>query len=132
MESSFLNLVRGNRLTSYMGLEMVPEYTYKFAPDYSYLEVPVLGFFLDADEKLVDKASRNQYVRVLPACTIDVKGSYKVQIEPNPELAKYGIFQPGYYVQPGSGNQRPGFYMQMRKDMDLTDVKYAVRIYMRA
>lgn len=132
MDSSFLNLVRGNRLSGFMGLEMMPDKNFKYAPDYSYLEIPILGFFLDSEEKLVEKAMRNQYVRVLPACTVNVKGSYKVQVEPNPELAKYGLFQPGYYIHPGERSQRPGFYMQMRRDLDVEDVPFAIRLYMRA
>lgn len=131
-DTSFLNILRGNREKQYLGLKMEEGVAHSFASDYTYIQVPVLGFFLDADEKLVDKVLRNQYVQVLPACTIDVKGTYKILVEPNPEIAKYGLFQASYYVHPGSGEIRPSFYFQARKDLNADELKYAIRLYMRA
>lgn len=130
MDTSFLNLVRGNRLTSYMGLQMLHGHAYKYAPDYTYLEIPVLGF-QNKDGEVEDKALRNQYVRVVPACLLDVKGLYKVQVEPNPALAEFGLFQPTYYLHPGSGGVSPGFYFHARKDTDTRDLPFAVRLYLR-
>lgn len=133
LDTSFANVSRGNRL-DFAGLEMVPGYNYRYAPDYSYIEIPILGFYLDNEEKLVEKAMRNQYVRVLPACTIRNRGNYHIQVEPNPELAKHGLFQPTYYVNPDpkAESMRPGFYMQMRRDLEIGDVPYSIRLYLRA
>ncbi len=131
MDTSFLNWARGNRLGSYAGLVMVEGYDFKYGPDYTYIDIPLLGFFDSKEEKVVTKGLRNQYLRAIPACSLDVKGSLKVQVEPSIEMAEYGTTQPGYYVHPGSGLIEPGFYIQLRKDIDLADVPYAVRLYLR-
>jgi hypothetical protein len=114
-----------------MGLVMEPEHGFSYAKDYTYIEIPVLGFWNQAEEKLVDKVLRNQYVRVIPACSIDCRGSYKIQVEPNPAIAEYGLAQGTYYVSPDSGKQTPGFYFHARKDLEIADLPFAVRLYMR-
>lgn len=130
LETSFLNLGRGNRLGTHLGLQMLEGQAFKYAPDYTYLEIPILGFMKDGGVE--SKVLRNQYVKVVPACLLDPRGLYKIQVEPNPALAEYGTIQPGYYIQPGTGGQMPGFYFQARKDTDVQDVKYAIRLYLRA
>lgn len=132
MDSSYLNLVRGNRLSSYMGLQMLGEAVYKFASDYSYIEIPILGFEAANSTELTQKALRNQYVRVVPACLVDVKGGYRAQVEPNPAIAEYGLMQPTYYIHSNEGGKSPGFYFQARKDIEASDLTFAVRLYMRA
>lgn len=136
METSFLNLARGNRLTAYLGLQMAAGYSYKYAPDYTYIEIPLMEFWNPSEEKVQeDKALRNQYVRVIPACSLTVRGShYKIEVEPNPALAEFGLIQPGYYLHTAGGGGElsvPGFYMQVRRDVHVKDVDYAVRLYMR-
>lgn len=154
LETSFLNLVRGSRLTNYMGLRTHEDQpptagtTYKFASDYAYIQIPIWGFRNTADGDDTPptlKASRNQYVEVLPVCRLNVRGSYRVLVEPNPALAAFGMTQGSYYVQPGSGITIPLFHMQMRRDLDLTppaaptdgeantvsDSPYAIRLYLR-
>lgn len=132
LETSYLNMCRGTRLTSYLNLKMIEGQAYRFGPDYTYVEIPILGFEKDGEKALVTKVLRNQYVRIVPACTVDVKGTAKLQVEPNPDLGPYGLFQPGYYINPGSGLQEPGFYFQARRDLEVADLKYAVRLYLRA
>lgn len=129
MDSAFLNLVRGNRVTSYLGLQMVDGKEYKYGPIYQYVEVPVLGFGSDTGE-LVDEVKRNQHVFVQPACSINVRGGQTVEVEPNPSLAAFGQVQAGYKVHPASGEMVPGFWFTARKDTKLSDLTYAIRLYM--
>lgn len=134
--TSFLNLVRGNRLSAYMGLKLggkdLSDATPKFSPDYSYVEVPLKAFFNPADEKLQTKALRNQYLQLIPDCTLEVKGYYHVLVEPNPALAAWGLYQPGYYLHPGSGVVTPSIFFSPRKDLEVEELPYAVRLYLRA
>lgn len=132
MDSSFLNICRGNRLSSYMGLQMLENTAFKYAQDYSFIEIPVLGFQGKQGEGLEKKVLRNQYVRVVPSCLVDVKGTVKILVEPNPALAEFGLFQPSYYIHSGSGGMSPGFYFQARRDTDVGDLLFAVRLYLRA
>lgn len=124
----FLNLVRGNRLSSYMGLEMAEGFVYKFAPLYTYIEIPARSFILDRE--LVAEVKRNQHVWVNPACEINVRGNYTVEVEPNPALAEFGQVQAGYRIHPGTGHKEPGFWFTARKDVTLHQLDYAVRLYM--
>lgn len=130
METSFLKLVSGSRISNYMGLKMLAERAFKYAPDYTYVEIPLLGFLGKDDTVPQDKALRNQYVRLIPACVVDVKGRDKLLVEPNPALAEFGMVQPGYYMHPGQGGS-PGLYMSVRKDIEVADVDFAIRLYMR-
>lgn len=131
MESSFLNLARGNRLSSYMGLQMAEGKSYRYAPDYTYIEIPVSILYNPTDEKEVEKGLRNQHLFVTPACFVNIRGGYKVLVEPNPKLAAYGATQGMYYISSGAGEQVPGFYITLRKDLDISDVNYAVRLYLQ-
>lgn len=134
MDTSYLNWVRGNRITAYAGLAMETGYEYKFGPDYTYLEIPALKFQSSGDKDLEDdqKGSRNQHLLLLPACVVNIKGQYRVEVEPNPELSKYGAVQPGYYIHPGTGEQAPGIYMNLHRNCDISELSYAVRLYLRA
>lgn len=131
MDTSFLNVGRGSRLSIYMGLVMAEGHAFKYGPDYTYVEIPLMGYCQE-DGDLKDKVLRNQYVKAVPACSLHVKGNYKVQVEPNPVLAAYGMIQPGYYVHPGQTVTVPSFYFHARRDTALADVSYAVRLYLRA
>lgn len=131
MDTSFFSWGRGNRASASAGLEMVPGYDFKYGPDYTYIDIPLAGFYDEKKEKLVDKGLRNQYLKVMPACQLNVKGGFKVLVEPCTELARYGTMQPGYYLHQGSGEVSPDFYIHLRKDVDLADVPYAVRLYLR-
>lgn len=130
IESNFLNLNRGNRLSAYMGLELEPGVELQFAPGYIYAEIPILAF-LNGESTEVDSPLRNQHLRVVPAGTVDPRGDYKILVEPNPALSEFGSVQGSYYIQPNTGRQSPGFYITLRKDLVLADIKYGVRLYMQ-
>lgn len=132
LETSFLNVTRGNRLSAFMGLQTEGSQGFTYAPDYTYVEIPILGFWHPSEEKLTEKVMRNQYVRIYPACRLDVKGAFKVEVEGNPELGEFGMYQPSYYLQPGSGPTIPGIWFNPRKDLAASELKYAVRLYLRA
>lgn len=133
LDTSFCNWNRGNRITQYAGLTMSEGVPMKFGgPNYSYIDIPVEALINAADGSRTDKLLRNQVGVVIPACQLDVKGSgYQVQVEPNPAFCVFGPVQGSYYVHPGSGRMIPSFYVYPRKDFELTDVSYGVRLYLR-
>jgi hypothetical protein len=132
MQTSFYNWARGNRLSQYAGLKMYDGHEFKYAPDYTYIEIPV-SYLRDNKEGLqyVKKGLRNQHLQVVAACSLDVRGSLKVEVEPCPQLSEYGSVQAGYYIHPGSGEVSPSFYVTFRKDCDISEIPYAVRLYLR-
>lgn len=136
MSTSFLNLASGSRISNYLGLRMEPGTVFTYPPSgdslYAYLEIPVGKVLGAAGEPLEGKALRNQHVYVQPACTVNVRGSYRFEVHPNPALWEVGTVQGMYYLEPSSGERTPGFFMTLRKDLDLDKIDYAVRIYMRA
>jgi hypothetical protein len=133
LDSVFLNLVRGNRLTAYMGLELeiagvVAEV--KYGKDYSYVEIP-LAYAQAPDGSTMREVKRNQHVEIVPACTVNVRGQYRLLVEPNPALWADAVVQGSYYIQSETGKQYPSFYLQARRDIDLSTVEYAVRLYLQ-
>lgn len=135
METSYLKLL-GSRLSNHLGLKMDEGYEYSFPQvqerNYAYIEIPVKELFNPTEEKVVDKGLRNQHLLVVPACTVDVKGSYRFEVHPNPKLWSYGIVQGLYYLEPKEGTKAPSFSVVLRRDLELSDIDYAVRIYMRS
>lgn len=127
MDSMFLNLVRGNRLTAYMGLEMSEGHVYKFSKDYTYIEIPLLEA-RNGGEKVKDKALRNQHIELVPACRVKLHGSYKLLVKTNPDLQAIGNAPTVFMVEEEIGH--PSFYITLRKDLDLSKLEWAVRLYL--
>ncbi len=130
--TSFLIMNKGGSVAKYLGLQMSEGFPYKFGRDYTYLEIPIEGFFNETEQRLSKKALRNQHVRIVPACSVEVTGPYKFLVEPNPKLAEHGATSAGYYLNSGDGRRTPHFYLTLKRDLELTDdLDYAIRIYMR-
>lgn len=135
METSFLKVL-DSRISNYLGLKMDPGYSFASPGiqerNYAYIELPVKELYLPSEEKVVSKGLRNQHILVLPPCTVDVKGNYRFEVHPNPKFWDYGIVQGMYYLEPKDGVRTPGFSVVLRRDMESSDLDWAVRIYMRA
>lgn len=135
--TSYLSLVSGARIKNYLGLQMDEGRVFTYPPTgdsgYGYVQIPAARIVDMAGEPLVaDKALRNQAVRIVPACSVDIKGSYRFEVHPNPALWDFGAVQGVFYLEPGEGRLVPSFVMNLRKDLTLTDIPWAIRIYMRA
>lgn len=130
METSYLKLMKGSRLTNYMRLEMAEGVEPILGKNYLYIDIPVLG--AETDEGIGPQIKRNQHVWIKSAAAVDVKGRNFIEVEPNPALAEMGQVQGMYRVHPDSGKKELGFWFTARKDVDLTELQYAVRIYMPA
>lgn len=131
MESAFLKLAAGSRLTNYMGLKMTEGHEFKYGHQYMYVEIPIKEIYNPSEEKVVTKAMRNQHVRIIPACTVHVRGRHTVEIEPNSRLSEYGTISGGIYRVHSDGPEMvPGFYITLRRDLDISDIEWAVRLYL--
>lgn len=131
MEPAFLNLTRGNRIVSFMGLVVDPGRTTKYGKDYKYVEIPVRELWNPTTESIVDRANRNQHLKIVPACTLDVKGYYTVMVVTNPKLQEVSSCPSTFIIDPNEGAQ-PAFWAQFHKSFDLKDLDWAVRLYMFA
>lgn len=130
METSYLKLMKGSRLSNYMRLEMVEGTEPVLGKNYLYLDIPLLG--AETEEGMSLQVKRNQHVWIQSAAVVDMKGRNFIEVEPNPALAELGQVQAMYRVHPDSGKRQLGFWFTARKDTDLTSLEYAVRIYMPA
>jgi hypothetical protein len=130
METSYLKLMKGSRLTNYMRLEMDAGVEPVLGKNYLYLDIPLAG--ASTEEGMSMQVKRNQHVWIAAAAHIDMKGRNFIEVEPNPALAEMGQVQSTYRLHPDSGRRQLGFWFTARKDADLTELEYAVRIYMPA
>lgn len=129
MDSTFLNLIRGNRVTAYMGLKTdVPP---KYGVGYQYIEIPIRCFRKDDGTEL-DKANPNQHLEVIPDCTIKVRGSQPVMVHYNPALQAVGSMAGSHIVWPGGEEQCPSFYVSFRKGIIVSELEWAVRLSLLA
>lgn len=129
MSITFLKLMEGSRLTNYMGLEMLGGAEMKKGQGYLYLEIPFGEVEVDG-VKTHGVVKRNQHVLLESSCKVNVKGNQVIEIEPNTQLAAWGQVQPSYKIHPQSGEQVPGVWFTARKDCDISDLPYLIRIYM--
>lgn len=136
MDSAFLNLVRGNRLSQYMGLTMEGETPHRFSSDYTFVEIP-LGEVMDiTSEKVLRKNASlkaGATVRLIPACRIENR-VYKCLVSVNPAVQKFCPGAPTLFlIEPGDGIQ-PGVTVTVGRDCSLADLTagWLVRLYLIA
>lgn len=135
MTTSYLSMVSGSRIGNYLGLKMDEGKAYRHPGvqqrQYAYIEIPIRHLINTSTGEIVEKGLRNQVIQVVPACTVDVRGDYRFEVHPDPELWQFGIVQGMFYLEPLSGKQEPSFYMHLRKDMTIDPERAVIRIYMR-
>lgn len=130
LETIWMKLVTGNRLTSIMGLKMDEGVPYRFSKDYTYVEIPLAQLYNPSSEEVVDKALRNQKIRIIPACKLDLKGStYKIFVKTNPKLQEYANC-PALLMLDTQEGEQASFYATFQKDMDRKELDWAVRLYL--
>lgn len=131
MDGAFLNLVRGNRLKSWVGLTLPEGVTApKYGPQYHYVEVPVGQVLKDGEPVTDGKIARNQHVEIVAACTIKVRGQSPVLVVYNDELQRVASLGSMTIVHPGGDDMSPSFWATFRKDFNVEDIKWAVRLYL--
>lgn len=133
MDGAFLNLVRGNRLASWMGLTLPDGVTApKYGSQYHYVEIPVGQVLKDGEPVADGKIVRNQHVEILAACTIKVRGNNPVMVVYNHDLQRVANLGSFHMVHPGGEALVPSFWATFRKDCEVMDIPWAVRLYLLA
>lgn len=124
-----MNLIRGSRLTNDMGLRMREGVPYKFATDYSYVEIPLGSLYNPVTEEDIETTSSNQYILIKPACSLEITGLNKVLVKTNPKLQEYAL-TPSLLLLDHKSGEQPFFYAHFRKKMSREDIDWAVRLYL--
>lgn len=126
----FNNLVRGNRLTGIMNLKMDEGQPYRYSKDYTYVEIPLAQLYNPSTEEVQDKASRNQRLKIIPACQVNLKKSgYKILIKVNPKIHEFANC-PGLLLLDTDEDEQINVYAVFHRDMDVKELTWAVRLYL--
>lgn len=127
---TFVKLASDNMRKNYMGLQVDPNLVLKFSPDYNYVEIP-LGEVLNPgdDDKPVEKAMRNQHLRIRAAAYVAPKSQYRVLVSINPALQAVATL-PSLLLVESTDAGPVEFFATFRKDMDLSSLSWLVRLYL--
>lgn len=128
MDSVFANLIRGGRLSA-MGLQMADGQPFRYAKDYTYVEIPFGEAFNISTEELQKEAKRNQHLKLIPAARVNLKAPYKMLVKTHPSIQKYASCPPLFLLDPDEGGDIT-FYSIFRKDMNLIELPWLVRLYL--
>lgn len=135
MDSAFLNLLRGNRLKLYAGINMdlYPEVIY--SKDYTYVEFKaarILTTTAEGKTKEVKKAKAGDDVGVVINCGVVKPHKYKVLVEPTPELINCFTYM-GYQrlIEEGDVGEIV-LSGKLQQDMDISTLGGACRVYLLA
>lgn len=127
MSTTFLNLRRGGRLQGFIGVRMDEGRTYKFANDYTYIEVPCSTIV--GSDGAQEKASRNQSLDLEAPVCLATRNGYKALISVNPELMRYATC-PSLMLFDEEHSTRVSVPAKFHKDLDVLGLDWLVRIYL--
>ena len=127
MESMYLNWARGNRVKVYAGIMNLPEGV-EYSSDYIAMYVPLAYGFNPSSEEVVAIGKANSRAVLVPDLSVS-PAKYRIQVVPNPVLYEYADVMHEPLLEPGSDSQ-PKLYVRFRKDLDLSELKYLVRLYL--
>jgi hypothetical protein len=108
---------------------VVPEFPYKLAPDYTYVELPLVPV-RDEDGDVVTKFARNQTHVLQSPVTVQAVANYKILVSVNRELLKYANCPALFIVDPANAAERIEVVAQFRKDMPLDAISWIARLYL--
>lgn len=128
LEGTFLRINRAGYIERHLCLQMAPEFAYRVSPDHTFLEIP-LWKILNADEEIVEKASRNQQVELVSAASVKLQLGAKLLVQPNPKLHKYGMVSDLSLVVDGD-RQILSTPIILRKDLKWDQDDWLLRVYL--
>lgn len=134
MDSAFLNLIRGNRLKLYAGIntDLYPEIVY--AKDYTYAEFKAARILKDTKDgvQTTTKAKAGDEIDLIVNCGIVKPVKYKLSVEVTPELIncfKYLNYQ--RLMEEGDSGEIV-ISGKLRDGIDLDTLGGVARIYLLA
>jgi hypothetical protein len=117
-----MNLSRGNSVTRYLGVEQQQsDTTFRFAPDYSYIEVQLGSSSKDGTLLPGD------FVVLKPSIEVDPK-KCKIQVVPNAVLSAFGSVSCQSILEPGDGNLL-AITLKVEREVTLEKLPWLCRLY---
>jgi hypothetical protein len=127
--TAFIKLSSDNIRKNYLGRVTQEGVPFRFSQDYMAIEVLPSLIWNPSEEKQVDKAMRNQHLRLEAACEIQPKHQYRALVKTNPILQEVASAPAMFMVESGEGGP-VSFYATFRKDFEVKDLSWLVRIYL--
>ena len=127
---TFLNLLRGNRLSGFLRLKMGPGAVYRLAKDYSYAELNYLAATNMDGEKLEGKILRNQTAELFADALIAPTHGHKALVTVNPELMRFASVPSMLLVDPVEKPIPVSMIARFTRDMDPGTLDWLYRVYL--
>lgn len=128
-DPTFLNLLRGNRLSGYLRVRMAEGAVFRLSKDYTYAEMPLASARNDKGEA-VEKVLRNQQIELLAPFTIQPTPGYKGLVVVNPELYRYASVPSMLMFDVAEKPLPVSIFARFAKDMELSDIEWLCRVYL--
>ena len=127
---TFLHIARGNRIEHYMRMQtVVPEFPYKLAPDYTYVELATVPP-VDEEGNRLAKLTRGQTHVLQSPVTAQVVSGYKILVSVNRALLQYANAPAMFIIDPSNAPERIEVVAQFRRDMNVDSLPWLVRLYL--
>ena len=126
--SVFQRLLLDARTADHLGLQLSGKP--RLGGGALYIEIPVEQI-LSLESGEASEGRVNQVIKVVPACSLELKDNSVVLIEPNKEFNRFGYTQGSYLVSGADrlGRLIPSFIVHLRKQLKLDEISYGIRIY---
>jgi hypothetical protein len=124
MESLYRKWIRGSRssmLNVRAGVQ--PSYSH----DYISAAVPLLEAFNPSKEEVVNSATANQLLKLIPACDLNIQRGFRMQMEVNPTLHEYALVSYNTLLEPGD---KPVVMAKFHRSMEFDQLDWLVRFYL--
>ena len=124
---TFMNLVRGTRVSRYIGLS--DEGPHKYGPDYTYIELPMEDPGIQQEDGKLAKFLRNQSHVLSSGQTVRPAKGYKLMVSVNPKLQEYADAPTLLLIHhEGDVDQPLVIHARFRKDMPVGELEYLFRV----
>jgi len=128
MESMYMNWARGNRVSVFGGITVDSADDVAYSKDYIAMLVPLGEAYNVSTEEIVSVGKANSRLKLIPKLSIAPK-KYRIQVEPNPLLYEVADVFHEKIIEPDSDSQ-PYIYVKFRREFDLSQLDYLVRLYL--
>lgn len=126
---TFLNLLRGNRLSGFLRVRMAEGYPVRLSKDYTYAEVLLAKIVNDKGET-VGKVLRNQQVELIAPFTIQPTPGYKGLVVVNPELYRFASVPSMLMFDTTEKPVQVSIPARFSRDMEPGDIDWLCRVYL--
>lgn len=128
---TFLNLLRGNRISGFLRLKMTEGVPYRMATDYTYAELPVFQVQgMDGVAEDTDKVKHSRTVNlVAPALMAPIQG-HKALISVNPVVFQYATAPSLLLIDSSNTPQQISIPIRTFRELALSELEWLCRVYL--